>query len=137
MDEEKKLTTDEAMKQHRLFLQELLRDVMTVLATGEPSAERLVEALGVYWEGCFARRAIRKRVLEATAGTQFEKSVEPMGRPFEFMVRAELQGSNLPNLDDLSEQIYQEARAIAVDEARENQRLLPRRRALEARARGK
>jgi hypothetical protein len=111
------LTAEQAIKLHREFLQGILADVMRILNQGSASDERLITALDAYWEACLARREQRRAVLAATKGTQFEHAVEPMGKPFLMMVRAELMPRRGAQADQVALQVYDEARAIAVAEA--------------------
>lgn len=123
-------SVEEALKAHRQFLQELLDAVMPMISSGEPSDERLLAALEVYWDACLARRHVRNAVLAATRGTAAEQAVEPMGKPFLMMVRAELRPRHGARADELALAVYDIARAIAVDEAVSGERALARRRAL-------
>ena len=131
------LSADEALKAHRTFLQEVLAEVLPVLSVGAPSPERLVAGLHAYWEACLARREIRCAVLAATANSAAGQVVEPMGTPFEVMVRAELLPVHGVRSADLAREIYDVARAIAVDEALSGERESERRRALIARPAGR
>lgn len=124
------LLAEGALKVHRAFLQEVLAEVMPMLSTGTPGDERLIESLEVYWEACFARRETRRAVLAATRGSCVEKVVEPMGKPFQVMVRAELLPRHGADADALAQTVYDIARAIAVDEAVADARAPARRRAL-------
>ncbi|MEQ1440734.1 hypothetical protein AAG565_15385 [Fontimonas sp. SYSU GA230001] len=130
-----RLSIDEALQLHRRFLQEVLAEVLPVLSRGDASAERLVAGLHAYWEACLARRGMRCAVLDGVRDSPAATVVEPMGKPFEVMVRAEL----LPELGTpataLAAQIYEDARSIAVDEAATGEREGERRRALIARIR--
>lgn len=123
-------SVEEALKAHRQFLQELLDAVMPMISSGQPSDERLLAALEVYWDACLARRDIRNAVLAATRGTAAEHAVEPMGKPFLMMVRAELRPRHGARADELALAVYDIARAIAVDEAASGERAVARRRAL-------
>jgi hypothetical protein len=115
--QEQQQSTAEAVQSHRNFLQEVLAEVMKVLSFGPPSDERLIAALEVYWEACFARREVRRVVIESTRGSEVEHSIEPMGKPFLMMVRAELLPQHGERADELALSVYDQARAIAVDEA--------------------
>lgn len=121
------LSPDEAIKLHRGFLQEILAEVMKIMGVGAASDERLIAALEVYWEACLARRATRLAVLKATSGSQHERAVEPMGKPFLMMVRAELLPRRGNRADDVALAVYEEARKIAVDEAASGDREIVRR----------
>ena len=114
---EQSLTVEQALKLHRDFLQAILAEVLAVMSTGTASDERLVAALEVYWEACLSRRDQRRAVLAATAGSPSERAVEPMGKPFLMMVRAELLPSRGTQADAIALQIYDQARDIAVCEA--------------------
>ncbi len=111
------LTPEQALKLHRQFLQEILADVMKVMSTGVASDERLIASLEVYWEACLARRDQRRAVLDATQGSPTEHAVEPMGKPFLMMVRAELLPRRGAAADQVALRVYDAARAIAVSEA--------------------
>lgn len=130
------ISTEEALRLHRQFLQDLLAEVMKALSVGQPGVGRLAYALEVYWEGAFKRRDVRRAVVAATVGTPQEKSVEPMGRPFEMMIRAELVPSERADLDQLAHLIYDEARAIALEEAVSGERQQARRERLALTIRG-
>jgi|SRR5581483_3504633 len=110
-------TTAQALDLHKQFLQLVLQDVMQVLASGEPSPQRLVRALEAYWASCLRHRHRRVAVQAAVAGTSFEDAVEPLGRPFRLMLQAELAPMKGADTEQLAQWIYDEARAIAVDEA--------------------
>lgn len=124
------MSTEDALTAHRVFLQEILAEVMPILSEGTASDERLMRALDVYWEACFARREIRCAVLAATRNSEFEKAVEPMGKPFLMMVRGELLPRHGARADQLALTVYDAARQIAVDEAAGGQRVTERRRVL-------
>lgn len=129
---DKKMTPEEAMKQHKQFLQDILQDVLKVFASGEAGVNRMITGLHVYWDASHQRSATRRAVLAATAGTPYENKVEPMGRPFMVMIRSELHTSGFTNSDALSQQIYNEAREIALEEAQSGERNLKRREQLVA-----
>lgn len=129
------LTTDEALKLHRTFLQGVLGEVMPVLSVGRASGERLIAGLHAYWEACLARRELRCAVLAAARNSPIEQVIEPMGKPFEVMVRAELLPAHGARAAALAAQVYQTARAIAVDEALSGAREGERRQALIAQIR--
>src|SRR5690348_11981116 len=112
MQSNEKAVSD-AMRAHRAFLQEVLAEVMKILEIGQPSDERLIKAMESYWEACYARRAVRRGVVSATKGTSFEQAVEPMGKPFLLMVRAELVPKHPDTADELSQRVYDTARAIS------------------------
>jgi hypothetical protein len=111
------VSAEEAIRMHRQFLQEILGEVMRVLDVGAASDDRLIAALEAYWQACLSRRDRRIAVIESTSGTAFEKSVEPMGKPFLMMVRAELMPRRGAAADQAALFVYDEARAIAVAEA--------------------
>lgn len=112
-----RVATAQALEMHKQFLQLILQDVMQILATGEPSPQRLVRALEAYWASCLRHRHRRVEVQAAVAGTSLEDAVEPMGRPFRLMLQAELAPLKRREAPQLAQWIYDEARAIAVDEA--------------------
>ncbi|MFA5941577.1 MAG: hypothetical protein WC809_19685 [Sinimarinibacterium sp.] len=127
---EMKLFANQALKAHRIFLQEVLVEVMPILASGTASETRLIAGLEVYWEACFARRDTRCAVHAATKNTPFEQVIEPMGKPFEVMVRAELLPTLGAHAAALATFVYDTARAITIDEALSGERASERRRAL-------
>lgn len=124
------LTPDQALALHRQFLQEVLAEVMHIFSSGTASDERLSRGLETYWEACLARREQRRTVMEATSGSPAEFAVEPMGKPFLMMVRAELLPRRGKASDGMALTVYDEARAIAVSEALTGQRETARRRSL-------
>lgn len=130
MDHPQLSSVDDALRAHRQFLQELLDAVMPVMSVGQASDDRLLAALELYWDACFERRDVRNAVLAITRGTAAEHAVEPMGKPFLMMVRAELRPRHGARADELALAVYDLARAIAVDEAVSGERALARRRAL-------
>lgn len=130
-----KLLESEALRAHRAFLQEVLAEVMPILSSGTASDERLIMGLDAYWDACFSRRGVRRAVLAATRSSALEPVVEPMGKPFEVMVRAELMPTHGARAAALATVIYDTARAIAVDESVSGERATLRRKALIARIR--
>ncbi|HVT36980.1 MAG TPA: hypothetical protein VHE37_15425 [Nevskiaceae bacterium] len=124
------LTTEQALELHRSFLKEVLAEMLQALSEGEPGIERVCRSLEVYWESAYARREARRAVLAATTGTAIESTVEPMGRPFQLMVEAELSAAHCADAHMLSQFVYQEARGIAVEEAMADARKPQRRRRL-------
>lgn len=114
---EQDITPAQALEMHKQFLQLILKDVMQVLATGEPSPQRLVRALEAYWDSSLKHRDRRVTVQGAVAGTAVADAVEPMGRPFRLMLQAELAPTKRKAAAVLAQQIYEEARAIALNEA--------------------
>lgn len=124
------LSADEALKVHRTFLQEVLAEVMPILATGTASVPRLISGLHAYWEACLARREVRCAVQAAVRHRSIEPVIGPMGMPFEVMLRAELLPTHGVRAAALAKEIYEAARAIAVDEAPSGERESERRRAL-------
>ena len=124
------LTPDDALKLHRAFLQEVLGEVMKIMGVGTASDERLITSMEVYWEACLARRTTRLAVLKATAGTPVERVIEPMGKPFQVMVRAELLPRRGEQADAAASIVYDEARSIALQEALSGQRCTARRQKL-------
>lgn len=127
------ITSEEALQLHKRFLQELLQDMMKVFDTGNAGVERMIKGLRVYWDSNHQRAATRRTVLAATAGTPYENQVEPMGRPFQAMIRAELLASGIKDSQELSQMVYEEARQIALEEALTGKRKLKRREKLIAR----
>lgn len=111
-----------AIRLHQAFLQEVLARVMTVLGQGVASEQRLAAALEAYWEASFERRDTRLGVLRDTQGTDLEGAVEPKGRPFLIMVRAELRPRFDRQAESLALQVYEQARALAVREAQDGVR---------------
>jgi hypothetical protein len=112
------MAPEAAIAEHRRFLQEILAEVLAILDVGSASDERLIAALIAYWDACLARRDCRLAVIEATRGTAYEKSVEPMGKPFLMMVRGELLPRRGSAADAAALHVYDQARLIAVAEAR-------------------
>lgn len=124
------LSADEALKVHRTFLLEVLGEVMPVLSAGSASVPRVISGLHAYWEACLARREVRCAVLAAARLGAIEPVFEQMGKPFEVMLRAELLPTHGVRAAALAKEIYDCARAIAVDEALAGERESERRRAL-------
>ena len=121
------LTTEQALELHKKFLQNILQEVMKILETGDPSVDRMIRGLNTYWDANHQHSAARRRVQQALVGTPYESNAEPMGRPFLMMLRAELQADHVQNIDAISQQVYDEAREIALDEAMSGERKLDRR----------
>lgn len=116
------------LQQYREGIQQLVTSVMAELGNHPPGVERLCAGLQRYWDNWHEHRALRRAVVDATRGTPYENSVEPIGRPFLMMLRAELIHDGVRDADRLAQWLYDESRAIADAESRSGRRA-PRRRA--------
>lgn len=130
MTDKESLTIEQALQVHKKFLQDILQDIMKVLGKGEAGTDRVIKGLSTYWNTSLRYSATRRKVLAVIAGTSHEKDAELMGRPFLMMIRAELQASKVQNLDVVSQGIYDEAHAIALEEAGTGKRASARRKKL-------
>lgn len=135
MTDHQNLTTEQALQLHKKFLQDILQDVMKMLDTGDAGIERMIRGLNAYWDANYAHRATRCQVQAALVGTPHENIDEPMGRPFQVMIRAELLADGVQDLDALSQEIYTVSREISVAEAASGQQQMERRAKLIARIR--
>lgn len=133
MADKESLTIGQALEVHKKFLQDILQEIVKVLAVGEAGTDRVIKGLSTYWNASLRYSATRRKVQAAVAGTPHEKDAELMGRPFLMMIRAELQASKVQNLDAVSQEIYDEAHAIALSEATTGKRAAARRKKLVAR----
>ncbi len=130
MTNNKNLTTEQALQLHKEFLQSILQEVMNVVATGKAGVERMIQGLNTYWDANLKHAATRRKVRDALMGTSHENEEEPMGRPFQMMLRAELQASHVKNPNALSQKVYEEAREIALAEALSGKQQTARRKKL-------
>ena len=115
------LMPDQAVPAYRDFLRQVLTEVMGQMS-GEAGLSRLSRAMQVYWDACFARRALRTAAVQAAEGTRYAEQFEPLTQPFLKLLRAELARMGCTQADELSRDVYLCARNITVEEARTGRR---------------
>ncbi|MES2491038.1 MAG: hypothetical protein V4607_14720, partial [Pseudomonadota bacterium] len=98
------LTAEQALQLHKQFLLDILQDMMKVFETGDAGVARMIRGLQVYWDSNHQRSATRRMVHGVLSGTHHENNAETMGRPFLMMLRAELQASNIQNVETLAQE---------------------------------
>lgn len=115
-----------AMILHRWHIQDIVADV--VKASGPMSAgiERLCAGLEAYWESAFARRGMRRMVEQTAHDHKLLRRVDSMGKPFCLLIELELKVSGWVMPGKKARIIFDQARAIMLEEVETGRRSLRR-----------
>lgn len=101
---------------HRWHIQGIVADV--VKASGPMSAgiERLCSGLEAYWESAFARRSMHHMVEQLAHNHKLLHRADSMGKPFCLLIELELKVSGWVMPSKKARVIFDEARAIMLEE---------------------
>jgi hypothetical protein len=68
-----------------------------VVAELPPGRERLARAIDAFWQGCFARIAVRRLIKNGSHVSSVEAAIHRKNRAFEFLLQPELKAIGDPS----------------------------------------
>lgn len=121
------LSAEDIVEFFRSHIQQIVGEITRGMAETPAGMERLCAALVAYWEAGYARRSVRRMIDAAAAGTALENELDSIGKPFRHLLRLELQNVAAGKWKAATDVIFNEAKAITLEEATSGQRALARR----------
>ena len=120
------LSAEDIVEFFRSHIQQIVGEITRGMAETPAGIERLCAALVTYWEAGYARRSVRRMIVNAAAGTSLENELDRIGKPFRHLLQLELHSighRSKPTIDT----IFNEAKAITLEEATSGVRAMARR----------